>query len=186
MKIYKFDKDSLEYKQLNKTKLSLLVVIFLIGFTTFIFLFSKKEIEKIYVNAEQELTIQDKNEFSKEKLVQLIKDLNIKHPEIAYSQFVFESGHFNSPLFKNQNNLMGMRLATTRPTTAIGQENGYAVYKDWTSCVVDYAIYQSSFLRKASKEEYYHFLQQIYVEHPNYTDNLKTYIQKNNVNKLFS
>lgn len=185
MKIYRFDTELLAYKQLNLFKIVSLLVLAFVGVIVLSSFIYKQEVKKVYVQAEQKITLENKNEFSKEKLVALIKDLHIKHPDIVYTQFTFESGHFQAPLFKRQNNLMGMRYATTRPTTAIGEEGGYAVYRDWRDCVIDYALYQSSFLRGANKQDYYQYLQEVYAENKNYSKEIKSYIKNNNVKDLF-
>lgn len=184
-KIYKLDKELLDYKQINLIKPTIILALAFIMVAVLSSFMYKQEVKKVYVKAEQEVTLKNRNEFSREKLVQLIKELHIKHPEIVYTQFTFESGHFKSPLFKGQHNIMGMRLATTRPTTAIGEEGGYAVYRDWRDCVIDYALYQSSFLRGVNKEDYYSYLQDVYAENKDYTKEIKNYIKQNNVKQLF-
>lgn len=174
----------LKLNQDNNTRMviTILLIVILSAFTR---IEEKPQmIKKVYIQAETQL-LKPKNDFSKEKLVQLIKDLHIQYPEIVYSQFTFESGHFKSPMFKRQNNIMGMQYATSRPTTAIGEEGGYAVFRDWRDCVIDYALYQSAFLRGATREEYYHYLQQVYAKNPNYTKELKAHIINNNIKQLF-
>lgn len=189
MKLYKFDKHNLAFIEISKLPflaLALGGLILVIVLSAFAYKGEpEKEIKKIYVKGETEVVVQQTDTFSTEKLVKLIKELHIKHPEIVYTQFVFESGHFTSPLFKNQNNLMGMRIATSRPTTAIGENDGYAVYKTWRDCVIDYALYQSSFLRGASKEEYYHYLQKVYAKNPHYTKEIKDHIKNKKIKELF-
>ena len=58
-----------------------------------------------------------------------------------FSQAAFETGNFSSVIFKEQNNLFGMKLARVRPTTATGEKRGHAVFKSIADSVKDYAIY---------------------------------------------
>jgi hypothetical protein len=176
MKLYRFDSDSLifqEYKWRGRV-----IGLTLLGFFVLCSFITIKQPEKSVISSEKELIIKTQDEFSKEKLVVLMKDLNIKHSDIVLAQFLIESGGFTSNLFKTQNNIMGMKIATTRPTTAIGEERGYAVYKSWRDCVIDYALYQASFLRGLSREEYFIYLQKNYAEDPNYVAVLKDKIKK--------
>ena len=105
--------------------------------------------------------------FSKEEFITFLKDINIKYPEVVYAQAVIESG-FKSKLFINNNNLFGMRVAKSRPTLASNKSSNYAHYNNWKESVIDYALYQSYFIRKIdSKEEYIEHLSNSYSEEKN-------------------
>jgi len=58
-----------------------------------------------------------------------------------FCQAAFETGNFSSEIFRDQNNLFGMKLARVRPTTATGEKRGHAVFKSIADSVKDYAIY---------------------------------------------
>jgi uncharacterized FlgJ-related protein len=66
------------------------------------------------------------NEFTPEKLKAYILELNIRFPYIVYAQAQLETGEFKSKIFKENNNIFGMKVARKRPTTNKGEENGHA------------------------------------------------------------
>jgi hypothetical protein len=64
--------------------------------------------------------INNQNNFTQDKLVGLLKDLNVKYPHIVLAQARLETGGYKSRIFKENNNLFGMRQATVRINTASG------------------------------------------------------------------
>lgn len=113
-------------------------------------------------------------EFSEEALKLYLKDINIKFPEVVLAQAKLESGNFKSKLFIEHNNMFGMRVAKQRPTLADDKNTGYASYQHWRSSVLDYAYYQSRYLKQYNtKEKYLNRLGQVYAEDPNYVSKLK-------------
>jgi len=125
-------------------------------------------------------------EFSQEALVDLLKDLNVKHPHIVLAQAILETGTFNSDVFRQNHNLFGMKQAKIRVCTAKGTNLGHAYYDNWVESVYDYALYQSSYLRDLKSEDsYFNYLGSNYAEDPNYVKSLKRVIRKNNLKKLF-
>jgi len=107
-----------------------------------------------------------------------IKELGILYPDIVFAQAVLESAHFKSSIFKNNNNLFGMRLPKIRKTTAIGKRKGYAVYGNWELSVDDYKLWQNSVPKKylKNKTTYYLYLQKVYCEGKYYSSRLKKII----------
>ena len=61
-----------------------------------------------------------------------------------------------------------MRLPQSRITTAIGSNLNHAKYSCWQDSVIDYAIYQSTYLKDKNKEEYLAYLKANYAENPAY------------------
>lgn len=128
------------------------------------------EITKIYYNQMPK----KENEFSKENLIAYIKQLNIKYPNVVLAQARIESGNFKSKLFKESNNLFGMRIAKGRPTTAQEGRNNYAKYNNWKESVLDYALMQARYYNNCKTEsEYLAQIQKNYCEENNYIDLLK-------------
>jgi len=82
----------------------------------------------------------DSSKLNKELLVSYILKQDIKHPEIAYSIAMGESG-ICSNLFKSNNNLFGMKHPGVRPTKSLGRKNGFASFKSWQQSVQDYKLY---------------------------------------------
>ncbi|MCH9735998.1 MAG: glucosaminidase domain-containing protein [Actinomycetia bacterium] len=64
---------------------------------------------------------------------------------LIIAQAQLESGNFSSNIFKENHNLFGMKLPSRRPTMAIGENRGFAVYPSWMDSVVDYFLRQQAF-----------------------------------------
>jgi flagellum-specific peptidoglycan hydrolase FlgJ len=101
--------------------------------------------------------------FTPQNFAKYVKELNILYPDVAIAQSMIESGHFGSDIFKQNNNLFGMKHPGRRKTTSVGKKNGHASYKDWLDSVKDYKLWQENWgLQNLSKEEYLNKLNQIY------------------------
>ena len=108
-------------------------------------------------------------DFTEEKLIEYVKELNIKFPHIVLAQARLESGNFKSNIFKENNNLFGMKEAKQRISTNKGTNLGHAKYENWKECVVDYALYQATYLSKfKTEEQYYSYLADNYAANGNY------------------
>jgi hypothetical protein len=100
-----------------------------------------------------------------------ISEIDIRQPEIVKAQIRHETGNLTSRFCKEQNNLIGMRLAHSRQTTAIGEGNHMAVYGKWQDSLADYKIWQDKYYKG---EDYYQFLSRHgYAEDPYYQYKLK-------------
>lgn len=117
------------------------------------------------------------DELNEENLKAFIDQMHLQNKDIVFAQAILESGNFKSFICKNNNNLFGMKVAASRPTTAIAEENNHAVYKDWQSSVIDYAMWQSSYARNLTKEQYLQLLGEMYAEDTNYVNALKNLIK---------
>lgn len=126
------------------------------------------------------------NEFSEEKLIGLLKDLNVKYPHIVLAQAKLETGHFKSKIFNENNNLFGMKEARVRIHTAKGTKNNHAYYDNWVESVYDYAFYQSTYHSdKKNEKQYYKGLDKSYAESKNYSDALKRIIEREKLDEIF-
>ena len=98
--------------------------------------------------------------FTPELLKEALFYAEIHNPAIVYRQAVLETGNFTSELFKNGNNLMGMRLARVRPSCATAIEfNYHATYAHWWDSVIDYKLLQDWYASKSHDlSDYYAFL----------------------------
>lgn len=146
-----------------------------------------KKNEYRFMTAEEKLIIiQEYNKFSEEKLITKIKELNIKFPHIVMAQAKLETGNFTSKVFKENNNLFGMKESSIRITTSKGTENNHAYYNNWYESVLDYSFYQCRYLSNIQTEEQYlQYLGQSYAENPKYVDTLINMIKKENLKKYF-
>jgi hypothetical protein len=107
--------------------------------------------------------------FSEDKLISLMKELNIKFPHVVLAQAKLETNNFHSGIFKENHNLFGMKEARIRISTAKGTNRNHAYYDNWESSVYDYAFYQCRYLSAINtEEEYYRYLAGSYAEDPHY------------------
>ena len=112
------------------------------------------------------------NLFSKENMMRLMYSLKIAHPDIVMAQAIIESGNFKSNIFKENNNLFGMKMPEYRKTTAIGINRGHAVYRNWRESVIDYALWQGKRARYSTVNQYLRRLRS-YATDPNYINKIK-------------
>lgn len=115
------------------------------------------------------LYISECDKFSEEALLQYMKSINIKFPEVVFQQAKLESGGFTSNLFRKNHNLFGMKKAMQRVTLSIGKPNEYAYFKSWKECVIDYGLYQMRYFPKVkTQKEYIDKLCESYAENVHY------------------
>ena len=118
--------------------------------------------------------------FTPENLQKEIQKQGIVYPDVVMAQAKWESAHFKSNVFKENNNMFGMKLAHQRDTTAIGENRNHAKYKNWQDAVKDYKLWQSSNgMDKLPKENYINKLSTVYCPPPDckpglYSKNIKS------------
>lgn len=150
---------------------------------SFILVFNLKNTRIDKLEKKEVLTLE---EFSEQDLVAYLKELNVKYPHIVLAQAKLETGNFTSLIFKQNNNLFGMKQAKSRATTCKGTFFNHAIYNSWKDSVLDYALYSSKHLNKVSSEEQYiAYLGEHYAQDPNYSSKLKKIIEKENLKTLF-
>jgi uncharacterized FlgJ-related protein len=124
--------------------------------------------------------------FNKTKLVQMLKDLNVRFPHIVMAQAIIESGHFQSNIFRTNHNLFGMKQARMRCTTAKGTNLAHAYYDNWKESVYDYAFFQSRYLHDLKTEDQYlEYLDRNYAEAKNYDAAIKRVIENEGLLEMF-
>lgn len=104
----------------------------------------------------------------KDSILNFIFELRLEHPYIVYSQAIIESGNFTSNIWRENNNMFGMKMPERRSTLAIGINKGHSIYRNWKECIIDYALFQSSYLRGLSEEEYFVKIGNSYAEDSSY------------------
>lgn len=129
----------------------------------------------------------EKEAFSQDALIEELKRLNIRFPHIVLAQSMLETGHFESNVFRANNNLFGMKQARQRCTTARGTNLNHAYYDNWKESVMDYALFQSAYLRNLKTEaQYFSYLDRNYAEAQNYDQAVKNMINKYDLEELFN
>ena len=165
MKILLFNPKTLKQININNYVISVSLLT-IIAFISLAF----TRIEKVVnVNKYEEKTIiiQPKDTFTLEKAVKHLLAVRIMYPDIVLAQCMVESS-FNSKIWKENNNCLGMRMPYKRPTFAVGEKNNHAQYRHWRDCFNDYAIWQLYCCKNLSREEYFLYLEQNYAEATSY------------------
>lgn len=179
--MYKLNLKTLQFEKINFIKLGL-VSVTLITLTGFVgnkigYDSSRHEFIQSLSNDEKTFIIRELNKFSEEKLISEIEKLNIKFPRIVLAQAKLESNNFKSKIFKENNNLFGMKVAKSRPTTNSGEQYNHATFDSWRDCLIDYCMYQSRYLGHIkSEDEYFRYLSESYAEDTTYITKLKKII----------
>lgn len=183
---YRWDSVKVQYVKTNigrnvkifMTSTLLLLMLFLVSGTTTNTEYIDETIPPDALEKEVILVTDRADIFTPDKLRDLLIDLNLRHPDIIYAQALIESGHFTSDIFIENHNLFGMKVATQRPTTNKGVRRNHAYYSSWQNSVLDYAMYQSKYLSKLSKEQYLSYLHRSYAEDKTYVARIRDIISK--------
>ena len=199
MKFYCYDSKNLSLKKesvLNNIKRN---YIFYIIFSTLIsllsiFLFkllfipniSLKEVPSLKSKYEKVCIAEVQNNFTEEKFINKIKQLNLNYPHIVYAQAMLESGNFTSKIFKENNNMFGMKQARVRINLAKSTQYNHAYFETWEDCLLDFAFHRATYFSKLKTEQdYYNYLGKYYAEDPSYVGKLKSMVNKHKLKEKF-
>ena len=199
MKFYCYDSKNLSLKKesvLNNIKRN---YIFYIIFSTLIsllsiFLFkllfipniSLKEVPSLKSKYEKVCIAEVQNNFTEEKFINKIKQLNLNYPHIVYAQAMLESGNFTSKIFKENNNMFGMKQARVRINLAKSTQYNHAYFETWEDCLLDFAFHRATYFSKLKTEQdYYNYLGKYYAEDPSYVSKLKSMVNKHKLKDKF-
>ena len=199
MKFYCYDSKNLSLKKesvLNNIKRN---YIFYIIFSTLIsllsiFLFkllfipsiSLKEVPSLKSKYEKVCIAEVQNNFTEEKFINKIKQLNLNYPHIVYAQAMLESGNFTSKIFKENNNMFGMKQARVRINLAKSTQYNHAYFETWEDCLLDFAFHRATYFSKLKTEQdYYNYLGKYYAEDPSYVGKLKSMVNKHKLKNIF-
>lgn len=112
-------------------------------------------------------------EISIESLANELQRQGLVHWRVVLAQAVVETGwEFNSSVFKNANNFIGMRVPNSRPSTRAGVYKGYSAYATWQDCVADVKLWQGHCWKGGTRDEYIEKLGRTWAEAPNYEAHL--------------
>jgi uncharacterized FlgJ-related protein len=187
--IYKFDPKTLQFRKNPKVIYYVIASGFV--FALLMFIMGRYIGINNLTNYEKELVVlnleKERNKFTEGKLIELIKELNIRFPHIVLAQAKLESGNYKSKIFLQNHNCFGMKQARVRVNTAKGTSLNHAYYDTWRESVIDYAFYQCRYMSNTSTEaEYYAALDASYAEAgTSYSKALKQIVEKENLKKIF-
>jgi flagellum-specific peptidoglycan hydrolase FlgJ len=157
--------------------------------TTSLFIGIRTGKEKVFseiIETESLISIKEEDEFSKDKFIEMLKDLNVTFPHIVMAQSIIETGNWRSNIFIENHNLFGMKEAKRRVTTAVGTHNNHAYYNHWRESVYDYAFFQCRYLYKIkSEDEYFKYLSANYAEDTLYVPKVKNIINRDKLKDFF-
>ncbi len=172
-----FNKETLDVKIVSKAKLILIGSLSIILLSSFSYFggvmvaknSDKQQTKNIYLGNEVFVTEKYADNFSEKEMIALMRRLKMRHIDIVIKQAKIESGNYKSNIFIENNNLFGMRMPGNRITLATGENSKFAVYDNWRESVIDYAIYQSTYLKNYSRAEYLQFLDRNYDKNSGYS-----------------
>jgi hypothetical protein len=197
--IYKYSDEKLTFEKVNLKKVAYVAAGVAVAITLALTLTSRYSHQSGFeAGAEyalEHMPIEEKmmvitqahdSSFSQAKLVQMLKDLNVRFPHIVMAQAMIESGHFQSNIFRTNHNLFGMKQARMRCTTAKGTNLAHAYYDNWKESVYDYAFFQSRYLHDLKTEaQYLEYLDRNYAEANNYDAAIKRVIENEGLLEMF-
>ena len=199
MKFYCYDSKNLSLKKesvLNNIKRNYLfyIIFSLLVSLLSIFLFkllfipsiSLKEVPSLKSKYEKVCIAEVQNNFTEEKFINKIKQLNLNYPHIVYAQAMLESGNFTSKIFKENNNMFGMKQARVRINLAKSTQYNHAYFETWEDCLLDFAFHRATYFSKLKTEQdYYNYLGKYYAEDPSYVSKLKSMVNKHKLKDKF-
>ena len=178
-KLYSFCETKLQYKQLSrKIVIILAICIFLAGVSSGLIIQLGTRKEKVTPEEYEELVLlvdeKENGLMSPKAMYEYMKEVNIKYPEIVWSQIVQETG-FSSQVSIENHNFFGMKKASCRPNVQTGVNLNHSTYRNWRMSVIDYAMWQAStgLWKVKSEEQYFAYLAEHYAADPSYATSVK-------------
>jgi uncharacterized FlgJ-related protein len=185
MVVYKYNQSTLQYEpipHLSKVLKGLAIFLILFGF---IGATSEKE-DNYIITAEDILLVNSQNEFSEDKFISMLDEINLPYPHITLAQAKLETGNFTSKIFNENHNSFGQKEAKVRINLARGTQYGHAYYNNWEESILDYAFWYSTYASKCkSEEEFYQLLDKVYAEDELYSKKLKNIIEEEQLKDKF-
>jgi len=185
-KTFTYDKESLTFQDVEKPsylKVTMgivlaIIILFIVG--------HQKYTSKVSVKINDTLSNHEQK-FSEEAVISLLRECNVKYPYIVLAQAKLESDNFKSKMFKENNNMFGMRKAKQRVTSSESEKKGYAYYRNWIDGVYDYCMWQQNMTYNVSNEsEYFAKLEEKYAEDVNYVSKIKEIIKREKLKGIFA
>lgn len=190
--LYRYNKSQIKFDKINSIKLFFYLLLFITLMSLLFWIYGyatgfKAANEKIKLSDYEKLIlINEADEFTEDKFIDMLKELNINYPYIAFAQSMIETGSWTSKIFIENHNLFGMKEAKQRVTTAGGTQYNHAYYNHWRESVYDYAFFQCRYLHNIKTEEgYFQYLSANYAEDSLYVNKVKKIIEEKDLKKLF-
>ncbi len=168
---------------MNFIKKNFTGVVLAIGFLVFIFIglyFISRDKPKNEVKTQVIYDISDP--FSEQKVKDYLIQLHVKYPEVAVAQMELESANGTSNIFKQNNNLFGLKVPQFRPTTSLGTKNNHAYYSHWRQSILDYTLFCTYVMNQEnsySRDAWLDYLGKYYAADNSYKIKLEKIINSN-------
>ena len=187
LKLFRYNKETLTFDKIKiKPKVYIFSILTLGGIYWLGWVSNIQIVDRIVHHKTTDTVLVHGQPFSEKALIELIKDCNLKYPHIVLAQAKIESGNFTSKIFRQNNNMFGMRRARMRVTSAQSEKDTFAYYRDWMDCVYDYAMYQTSIMCDVnSEEEYLSKLGEKYAQDSSYVPAIKSLIEREKLRSKF-
>jgi len=182
--LYKYNKQELRYEPIFQLKFFKWGVFGLI-FMSFMSI-STMEVSEYERILQITLEGEKHRQFTEEKLIEKLKELNVKYPHIVLAQAKLESNNYSSRIFMENHNLFGMKEARVRINLAKGTQYKHAYYNTWQESVLDYAFWAATYGSKCKTEDQYFKLLSGYAEDEGYQVKLRNIIKRDNLKELFN
>lgn len=106
---------------------------------------------------------------SVENMAKELMRAGVAHWKVVLAQSITEAGwQYNSYLFRETNNFIGMRVPGSRPSMRTDHYRGYSKYARWEDCVKDVKIWQSHFWKGGTQMAYIARMHNVWAESPAY------------------
>lgn len=106
---------------------------------------------------------------SVEHMAKELMRAGVAHWQVVLAQSITEAGwQYNSYLFRETNNFIGMRVPGSRPSMRTDHYRGYSKYARWEDCVQDVKIWQSHFWKGGTQMAYISRMHNVWAESPAY------------------
>lgn len=190
--LYRYNKSQIKFDKINSAKLFLYLLLVIIAISILFWIYGyatgfRSANEKLALSAHEKIIlINEADSFTEAKFIDMLKELNINYPHIAFAQSMIETGSWQSKIFVENHNLFGMKEAKQRVTTAGGTQYNHAYYNHWRESVYDYAFFQCRYLHNIKTEEgYFQYLSANYAQDSLYVNKVKKIIVEKDLKKLF-
>ncbi len=178
-KLYSYCETKLQYMQFSRKIIFVIAIcIFLAGISAGLAFQLTTRKDPVTPEEYEELVLlidEKENELLSPKAIyEYMKEINIKYPEIVWSQIVQETG-FASTISIENHNFFGMKKAMCRPNVQTGVNLNHATYRNWKMSVLDYSLWQAStgLWKVKSESQYFSYLAEHYAASPSYATSVK-------------
>ena len=147
MKKINYINEHLEFRSIRDLRLPLWTSVALnfisLIFIALIFIQERSVITK-YKNVVVERLVEDMP-LTDSAIVAELTQMGCVLPNVALAQFKVETGHFSSPICKENKNIGGIR--TSQSKYVKGMNRGHCVYSTYRDCLRDYVLIQERYLK---------------------------------------